>query len=213
MPSSRILERATTPRGEFVLREDDGTLLLMANGLFLMDGEAGASERALVESAVTRAGADVLIGGLGLGRSIGAALDAGAGSVTVLEHEPLVLEWCRRHLGPQDAARLADTRVTVVLEDVAAFVAGTQRRFDAICLDVDNGPDLLAHPGNRVLYSQAWLRTARGRLAQDGRLSVWSAGASPALEAELRAVFGVVETVEVAARRGPPDVIYVAAAG
>jgi spermidine synthase len=208
---SDVLERARTPRGDFLLRQVDGRLELVANGVFLVDAGAGASERVLVERALTGPGGDVLIGGLGFGSSVHAALDAGARSVVVVENEPLVVEWYERHLPASARRTIGDPRVELVLDDVAAFVARSDRRYDAICLDTDNGPDVLAHPENAALYSPDWLRLARSRLRPGGRLAVWCAAPSAPLAAALGATFASVEVVEVPARRGPPDVVYLAA--
>src|SRR3569833_2882341 len=113
-----------------------------------MDTRNVESERLLVTGALTT-GAAVLIGGLGVGFSLRAALDAGAGSVVVVEREPAVIEWNRS--GPLRTVHgdaLADPRVTVVEADLVPWLASTSDRFDALCLDIDNGPEWTVTEGN-----------------------------------------------------------------
>jgi spermidine synthase len=204
-----VLDQRVTSRGEFVLRQHGERVELIANGVFLVDTDGGTSERLLVDVALDgRPGGDVLIGGLGFGSSVAAALDAGARSVTVVEHEPVVVEWFARHLPDRAERTLGDPRVTVLVDDFAAVAIREGGRWDAICADVDNGPDLLARPGNASLYRRPWLEIAARRLRPGGRLTIWSADRSAPLERALSAVFGAVRRFDCPAPRGAPDVVY-----
>jgi spermidine synthase len=100
--------------------------------------------------------------------------------------------------------------VRIVVADFGSWVASCNEMFDAICLDVDNGPDWTVADGNRALYSVDTLGLLRNRLSVGGRLAVWSAAASPAFVERLRFVFDDVQTCESPAVNGPPDVVWVA---
>src|SRR5262249_3987932 len=110
------------------------------------------------------------------------------------------------------APLLADERLSLVCDDLVAWVASTGERFDAICLDVDNGPDWLSLPSNAALYEGAGIAALARRLLPGGVLSIWSADRSDALEAALRQHFDDVTALEVPVPRGAPDVVYLARA-
>jgi spermidine synthase len=204
---SVTIERLQTPRGELVLRRAGEHHEIVSNGMFLMDTRDGRSERELVRAAVRAPGARVLIGGLGVGFSLAEALVLDAARVTVVEIEPAVLRWNREHLG---TTALGDPRVTVVVEDLATFLATDHGVYDAICLDVDNGPEWTVTVDNAALYGDPGLSAVDRRLAPGGILAVWSANAAPAFETRLRARYRTVEVVEIPVPRGEPDVVYVA---
>jgi spermidine synthase len=204
---SVTVERLQTPRGELVLRRDGEHHEIVSNGMFLMDTRDGQSERELVRAAVRTPGARVLIGGLGVGFSLAEALVLDAARVTVVEIEPAVLRWNREHLG---TTALADPRVTVMVEDLATFLATDHEVYDAICLDVDNGPEWTVTVDNAALYGDPGLSAVDRRLAPGGTLAVWSANAAPAFEARLRSRYRTVEVVRIPVPRGEPDVVYVA---
>lgn len=203
---SVTVERLDTPRGELVLRRDGGHHEIVSNGMFLMDTRDGRSERELVRAAVRGPGARVLIGGLGVGFSLAEALALDPAGVTVVEIEPAVLRWNRDHLG---TAALADPRVTVELADLADFLT-RPGRYDAVCLDVDNGPEWTVTVDNAALYGDPALSQVDALLAPGGTLAVWSASAAPAFEARLRARYREVEVRTIAVPRGEPDVVYAA---
>lgn len=208
---SVTVERLATPRGELVLRRDGAHHEIVSNGVFLMDTRDGRSERELVRSAVRGPGARVLIGGLGVGFSLTAALRSPhVAAVTVVEIEPAVVRWNRQHLG---TAALDDPRVTVVTADIAAWLASGDGEFDAVCLDVDNGPEWTVTDQNAALYDDPGLDAVDRRLAPGGTLAVWSAAAAPAFEARLRRRYRTVEVVEIPVARGEPDVVYAARRG
>jgi spermidine synthase len=205
---SVTVERLDTPRGELVLRRDGEHHEIVSNGTFLMDTRDGRSERELVRAAVRGAGARVLIGGLGVGFSLAEALTLDPVAVTVVEIEPAVVRWNREHLGR--AALLDDPRVTVAVDDLSAFLPADRGSYDAICLDVDNGPEWTVTVDNAALYGDQGLSAVDRRLAAGGRLAVWSAHRSPAFEARLRERYRTVEVRELPVPRGEPDVVWAA---
>lgn len=204
-----VVDRRHTQRGELVLRRSGEHFEVIANGTFLMDTRDGRSERALVREAIAgRAGARVLIGGLGVGFSLDEALRSPeCAEVVVCELEPAVVEWARSHLG---GCRLDDPRVRLLVCDVRDALDRVEGGVDAICLDVDNGPGWLVHEENAAIYADAELDRMRACLRPGGRLAVWAAAPDPAFERRLRVRFAGVRVVTVPARRGPDDVIYVA---
>jgi spermidine synthase len=202
---SVTVERLVTPRGELVLRRDGAHHEIVSNGTFLMDTRNGESERVLVRAAAG-SGDRVLVGGLGVGFSLAEALAVGAAAVTVVEIEPAVVRWNAEHLG---TVGLTDPRVTVVVEDLAGFLV-KPGEYDAVCLDVDNGPEWTVTAANADLYGDAGLAAVDRVLAPGGRLAVWSAGAAPAFEARLRARYPSVRRIDVPVPRGEPDVVWVA---
>ena len=202
---SVTVERLATPRGELVLRRDGAHHEIVSNGVFLMDTRDGRSERELVRAAVRGPGARVLIGGLGVGFSLAEALRSpDVAAVTVVEIEPAVVRWNREHLG----TALDDPRVMVVTADLAAWLAAGDEEFEAVCLDVDNGPEWTVTDANAFLYEDPGLDAVDRRLAPGGRLAVWSAAAAPAFEARLRRRYRTVEVVQIPVARGEPDVVY-----
>ena len=209
------IERRDTPRGELVLRRDEQTdrYEIISNGTFLMDTSDGRSERLLVTEALasTEAPRRLLIGGLGVGFSLAQAVaDGRLTEITVLEREPVVLEWQRAHLSRFSGGTLADPRVTVLVDDLVRWLHADAPagRYDAICLDIDNGPHWTVVPGNAELYDVAGLTAVRAALTPGGALAVWSAAAVPAFERTLAEVFGPVRAVPVEVARGEPDVVY-----
>jgi spermidine synthase len=212
-PGAVVLERrAAVGGGELVLRRAGEHFEVIADGVFLMDTRDGRSERALVASAVEGLeSARVLIGGLGVGFSLDEALARPeVAAVTVVELEPLVARWSRTHLRGLTRHGLDDPRATLVLGDVAAWVANREEEWDVICLDCDNGPGWLVREANAWLYKAAGLAAIARRLAPGGRLAVWSARLDLPFGARLRAAVGDVRTLRFGVPRGPDDVVYVA---
>jgi spermidine synthase len=207
-----VLDRRSTPHGELLLRRVDDAFELIANGVFLMDSRDGRSERELVRRALVESGAaDVLIGGLGFGFSAAEALSSPeVRTVTVVEIEESIVDWAGGALRQVTGLDLDDARLEVLVDDFAAYLARTDYRVDAICLDVDNGPDWLVHEANAHLYTREGLAELRARLRPGGRLTVWSHAPAAALLADLEAVFGRAHPVEVPRAGLPPDVVYVA---
>lgn len=211
-----VLEVAHGAGGELVLRRDGDALEVIENGVFLMDTRDGESERLLVTGAadLVAPGARLLIGGLGVGFSLRAALDhPSVGSVVVVEREPAVIAWNRT--GPLAAVHgsaLDDPRVEVIEADLVSWLASGPGTFDALCLDIDNGPEWTVTAGNASLYTESGVDTLAQLLRPRGVLAVWSASAAPAFTARLRARFADVRVVEVPVPRGEPDVLWFARA-
>lgn len=221
MPTSyeipEVLDRREGPHGEVVLRRHGELLQIIANGCFLMDTSDGRSERLLVDAALGaldgRARPHLLIGGLGVGFSLAhAAADPRPGRITVVERERAIVDW---HLdGPLSdfsAHALADPRTEILQTDLVAYVRETSATYDALCLDIDNGPDWTVTEGNDSLYSPGGLAGCARALKPGGVLAVWSAQPSPEFEETLRnAGFQQVRTEEIPVARGVPDVVHLA---
>lgn len=147
----------------------------------LMNSRVHASEDALAElgcaAAAGRPAPRVLVGGLGMGFTLAAALRALGpdGVVTVAELVPEVVEWNRGPLGECAAFPLGDPRTRVHVGDVAELLRQGRAAYDAVLLDVDNGPEGMTHHGNDWLYSPPGLAAARRALRPGGVLAVWSA--------------------------------------
>jgi spermidine synthase len=211
-----VLDRCEGPHGEVVLRRHGGLLQIIANGCFLMDTSDGRSERRLVDAALDaldgRPEPHVLIGGLGVGFSLAhAAENPRWGRVTVVEREPAVIGWHRSGpLAAISARALADPRTEILESDLIAHVNETCATYDALCLDIDNGPDWTVTEDNGGLYSPAGLASCARALRPGGVLAVWSAQPSPEFEGTLRnAGFQRVRTEEIPVARGVPDVVHV----
>jgi spermidine synthase len=224
--SPQIIDRQPGRAGELVLRENDGHHELISNGVFLMDTRDGRSERELVRRALgatdghggQSAGKHVLIAGLGVGFSLVEALsattpdgDVEVARVVVLEWEPAVVAWHRSILGPRTGGAVHDPRVRCRIEDIVAWLRRPATDvFDAVCLDVDNGPDWTVAPGNAWLYSDEGLAALHDRIDPGGALTVWASDRSAAFEQRLGHRFGAVRTFAVPVARGAPDIIYLA---
>ncbi|MGV9297828.1 spermine/spermidine synthase domain-containing protein [Amycolatopsis sp. NPDC003676] len=213
---AEVLETVPGHGGELVLRRDGAEFEVIENGMFLMDTRNGESERLLVTGAADRLapGARMLIGGLGVGFSLRAALDHSAvGSVVVVEREPAVISWNRTGpLREVHGGALDDPRVTVVEADLLEWLRTTGETFDALCLDIDNGPEWTVTEGNASLYAASGLDRLSQLLRPGGVLAVWSAGAAPEFTARLRERFAEVDLVEIPVPRGEPDVVWFARA-
>ena len=181
------LDRALTPDGQTIsLHEHDGSYAIRVDGVPLMSTRQHASEEKLAELACAHVRgigrARVLIGGLGFGFTLRAALGAVATDATVVMAEILgaVIAWNRNPAFPLAADVLADPRVTVRQQDVAEVIRQARRSFDSIILDVDNGPAALSTGGNARLYDAAGLHNARAALRPAGCLAIWSVAPDPA---------------------------------
>ncbi|PZT76622.1 MULTISPECIES: spermidine synthase [unclassified Streptomyces] len=215
------LDRREGPYGEVVLRRRGEDFEIIANGCFLMDTSDGRSERLLIDAALAALPADrpapsVLIGGLGVGFSlVRAAGEPRWGRIAVAEREEAIVGW---HLdGPLAAISgpaLADPRTEILTTDLVTYLSTTTDRYDALCLDIDNGPDWTVTEENGNLYSPAGLADCRARLRPGGVLAVWSAQPSAAFDQALQnAGFQGVRTEEVGVARGVPDVVHLAIRG
>lgn len=197
------LDRAKTPDGaEITLSERDSVYAIRINGQNLMDSSATESERVLGQTGTERAAGKpkprVLIGGLGMGFTLKSVLDNLPADATVHVAELLqpVVNWNRTHLAELNGAALADPRVTVFVRDVLSFIMRPQSPgYDAILLDIDNGPTAMVQDENARLYSQAGLLRLHAALRPGGRAVIWSAGDDPAFSSRLTRAGFRVETV------------------
>ncbi|MFJ7965120.1 spermidine synthase [Streptomyces sp. NPDC096324] len=215
--SPEVIDRRQGPYGEVVLRRHGGLLQIIANGCFLMDTSDGRSERLLMDAAYDaldgRPEPSVLIGGLGVGFSLThAAAGDRWGRITVVERERAIIDWHRDGpLAALSAGALADPRTDIVERDLVDYVNEISDTFDALCLDIDNGPDWTVTDGNAGLYGASGLASCARALRPGGVLAVWSAQPSPEFEGTLRnAGFRRVRTEVVPVARGVPDVVHLA---
>ncbi|MEV8126572.1 spermidine synthase [Streptomyces sp. NPDC085944] len=214
-----VLDRRDGPYGEVVLRRHGTLLQIIANGCFLMDTSDGRSERRLIDAAADalaadggRTGPHLLVGGLGVGFSlVHAAADPRWGRTAVVEREGAIIDWHRTGpLAALSADALADPRTEIVEADLVAYVNETSDTYDALCLDIDNGPGWTVTEGNDGLYAPSGLAGCARLLRPGGVLAVWSAQPSSEFEETLRnAGFQQVRTEEIPVARGVPDVVHI----
>lgn len=186
MKRATTLEQVKTPDGStLALVERDGEFMIRVNGRELMSTRHSFSEEQLgvvaCDGLARRPGARVLIGGLGLGFTLRAAL-AALGSdarVVVAELLPEVATWNRNPAYPLAAASLADPRTSLVIGDVADVLGRGQDRFDAIMLDADNQTTSMNTAGNSSLYQPAGIAKVWRKLKPGCRVVYWSAGEEP----------------------------------
>ena len=166
--------------------------LILADGAILMSSRVHGSEEALATFACQRVRTleqpCVLIGGLGMGFTLRATLDLLSPDATVVVAEllPAVVEWNRGPLGPLAEHPLKDKRVRVETADVAALLRSRRCQFDAVLLDVDNGPAAFTASNNAGLYDDRGIAAARAALKGDGVLAVWAAQEDRKFEERLR---------------------------
>jgi spermidine synthase len=193
--------------------------IILANGKSLMSSRMHGSEEALATFACRRASIlkqpTVLIGGLGMGFTLRATLDLlpPDALVVVAEIVPAVVDWNRGPLALLAANPLADNRVRVEIDDVAIILASRRSQFDAILLDVDNGPAAFAGSNNAGLYDDRGIAAAYAALKMNGVLAVWSAREDKKFEQRLHHGRFAVEVEHVRARLqkgGPRHTIFLA---
>ena len=218
MTPRELIDTAPVPGGaplRLVRHGRDHIIMLDRNEL--MSSRMSGSEESLAIMTLDRLGArsvpHLLIGGYGMGLTLRAALGrmGTEGRATVVELVPQIIAWARGPMADLTAGCLDDPRATVAIADIADVIAAARGNYDAILLDVDNGPDGLVRYANDRLYSAAGLAKARAALTPGGILAVWSAGDDPAFTRRLKEAGFAVEQAVVRARqngKGPRHVIW-----
>jgi spermidine synthase len=208
-----LLGQAVSPDGTVMkLTRRDSEYIILANGRSLMSSGMYGSEEALATLACHRLRKleqpRVLIGGLGMGFTLRATLDflPTDAIVVVAELVPAVVEWNRGPLGPLAGHPLKDKRVRIEIGDVAVTLRSGANKFDAVLLDVDNGPTAFTASDNAWLYDDRGIAATRTALKMDGVLAVWSARDDRKFEKRLRyGRFAVqVERVRGRLKKGGP---------
>lgn len=220
MKIRELIDTAQIPGGDALRlyrRGDD--FIIAIGGNELMNSRMSGSEEALAVMSCERLRnpdkAHLLIGGYGMGFTLRAALatlgpDA---KITLAELVPAIIDWARGPMAELAADCLDDPRVALVVGDVAAAIANGRGRYDAILLDVDNGPDGLVRQANDGIYSAAGLASAKAALRLGGILAIWSAAPDPGFTRRLVAAGFRVDEVAVRARasgKGARHVIWFA---
>ncbi|MDP7111574.1 MAG: spermidine synthase [Myxococcota bacterium] len=219
------VDRDDTALGELTLRRytaETGEVgyEIRLGGNFLMATHGAHSERAMAEMALERLRGpatelQVLVGGLGAGHTLRAALDLpGVAGVVVAEIGARMVEWNRRYFADVNGGGVDDPRVDVRVADLHDLLRSSPRAFDLLLLDVDNGPGWLAAEGNAALYEEDGVRDCLAALRPGGVMAVWSPGPNERFRATLARVFDELEAVDTTAigrKLGEPgDVIYLA---
>lgn len=218
MKPFELLSQTLAPDGTVIklVRRDDEYIML-AGGKPLMSSRSHGSEQALATIACRQLRSiphsSVLIGGLGMGFTLRTALDAlrPDAEVVVVELVPAVVEWNRGPLGPLAGNPLADPRVRIAVTDVGEMLRESRSRFDAVLLDVDNGPAAFSSAENARLYSERGLVAARAALKPAGLLAIWSAQEDSKFEQRMRRGRFDVRVEHLRGRLkkgGPRHVIY-----
>ncbi len=208
IPWAKVDEAEAPGGGRWELARRGEEWVIRAGGRLLMSSRSHGSEEALAAAALRRTPhpRTVLVGGLGMGFTLRAALDRlpREGRVAICEVVPAVVRWNRGPLAALAGDPLRDPRVEVVEEDVLAAARRRPGAVDAVLLDVDNGPatraSAVGRPENGALYADAGVRTFAAALRPGGVVAVWSAGPAPEFLGAL-ARAGLVPSEEVVAAR------------
>jgi spermidine synthase len=220
MIQRELLGTAQVPGGtELKLYRHDRDFMIVMGMSELMSSRMSGSEIALATETIKRLkgrpAPSLLIGGYGMGFTLRAALEVlgPKAELLVAELVPEIIAWARGPMAEIAAGCLDDPRVRLIMGDVGSVIDGAHGDYDAILLDVDNGPDGVVREGNGSLYSSSGLRAARRALAPGGVLAVWSAGPDPAFTRRLEKNGFAVEELRVAVRsngKGPKHTIWFA---
>jgi len=215
-----ILGETLAPDGTILrLTRRDTEYIILASGRSLMSSRMHGSEEALATFTCAQARSMeepcVLIGGLGMGFTLRATLDLLPADATIVVAEMVadVVEWNRGPLGPLAAHPLKDKRVRIEIGDVAATLKASHGKFDAVLLDVDNGPSAFTASDNAWLYGDRGIAAAHSALKAGGVLAVWSARDDRKFEQRLRYGRFAVQVERVRARLkkgGPRHTIFLA---
>lgn len=201
MKPRELIGTARVPGGEELqLFRHDTAHIIMLGGNELMSSRVSGSEQQLAlmtcEGLRGRVKPHLLIGGYGMGFTLRAALSAleADAKITVVELVPEIIAWARGPMATLTAGCLDDPRVTLLTDDVGAAITAGRKSYDAILLDVDNGPDGLTRSANDALYDTAGLAAAHQALRKGGVLAVWSSTPDAKFTARLKkAGFAVKE--------------------
>ena len=220
MQRLELLGETTTPDGSDIkLTRRTNEYVILANGKSLMSSRMHGSEEALATFACRNLRKAerpcILIGGLGMGFTLRAALDVLPSDATVVVAElvPAIVEWNRGPLGPLAKHPLRDNRVRIEVGNVAVSIGSRRSHFDTVLLDVDNGPAAFTTPQNRMLYDDRGLAAIHTALKSGGVLAVWSAQDDRKFERRLRYGGFVVDVERVRGRLtkgGPYHTIFLA---
>lgn len=186
--------------GKWTLRERDAEFMVQVDGKILLTSRRHGNEAVLARIGCARLDTHrphVLIGGLGFGFTLRAALDElpPDAKVTVCELSPAVVEWCRGALAERNGHALEDPRVEVEVADIQRVLSKHRGAFDVALLDLENGPFPVSVQDDATLYSVGGLSSVRASLKKPGRLAVWSGGQHPGFNKRLREV-GFTASVE-----------------
>jgi spermidine synthase len=207
-PRTRIATAWTPDGSEMVLYQHGRDFSIRINGQDLMHSRQHESELELARLGcahlVGRKAPSILVGGLGMGYTLRQALDmlSSHAQVVVCELLGAVVEWNREFLGELNGQPLGDERVDVKTGDIVELISRSKSRFDAILLDIDNGPEAMTDSGNRRLYSHEGIRACRRALREQGCLAVWSAEPSKKFEQLLMSCSFHVHRFRVSAYKG-----------
>ncbi|WP_373490550.1 spermidine synthase [Parasphingorhabdus sp.] len=223
MIARELLDTATIPGGgelRLFRRELKGAdeFSIMLGRIELMNSRLSGSEEALATLTCERLAVKnprILVGGYGMGFTLRAALSVlpPQASVEVVELIPAIVQWARGPMAVLSKNGLEDSRVTITAGDVCDVINKADREYDAILLDVDNGPDGLTHEANDRLYNMAGLSAARKALRSNGILAVWSSEGDSKFTSRLHKSSFVVEEKSVPARsngKGAKHTIWLA---
>ncbi len=227
MIARELIDTAEVPGGETLrLFRRGGDFMIVLDRNELMNSRMSGSEEALAGLACARiagrGGARVLVGGSGMGFTLRAALRALGkdAEVVVAELVPAILAWARGPMAALADGCLDDPRVRVIEGDVGEVIVGAndsgRGAYDAILLDVDNGPDGLSRAGNDRLYHAGGLAAAKAALRPGGVLALWSAAPDAGFVRRMKLAGFAVEEVVVRARsngKGPRHVIWLGVRG
>jgi spermidine synthase len=187
-PHIKLATALTPDGGEMELYQHDHDFTIRINGQELMNSRQHESEQELARLGCThlpgRKAPCALIGGLGMGYTLRQTLDLLGPDARVIVSELLadVVNWNREYLGELNDQALDDKRTEIIIGDIFQLLSQSSDRFDAILLDVDNGPHWMTDSGNQRLYSSAGIQACRRALRKQGCLAIWSTGPNKVFE-------------------------------
>jgi spermidine synthase len=207
-PTVKLATALTPDGGDLVLYQHGRDFSIKINNQDLMNSRQHESELALARLGCAHLAGhkapNILIGGLGLGYTLREALDMLSPSAQVVVSELLgaVVEWNREFFGELNGRPLEDNRVDLKMGNIVDLISNSRSRFDAILLDIDNGPNAMTDSGNRRLYGREGIRACRRALREQGCLAVWSAEPSKKFEQLLITCSFHVRRFRVSAYKG-----------